>query len=237
MCHYFFTIKKCKKDNCTICRPPRCSREIFDQLHLLLDSMPRNDLHYKSFEELYGSETTEQYRPSRHESKSNVKKYKKHTMPFCPSAFHAKNVEITVTCINCDKPRLLFSSRKLSDKDCKMLYQFLKMILYSCKTTFKNTSELTSATPSESLDEHGEGDDKNNDEGDDGDDSDDEYNDKGDNNFNNEYEHNVNLDENEDDQTDQDDVNHSNTESRDLTNNSTKNIKDSVQELFTRVFS
>ncbi|CAG8531694.1 5959_t:CDS:2 [Cetraspora pellucida] len=157
-------------------------------------------------------------------------------MPFCPSAFHAKNVEITVTCINCDKPRLLFSSRKLSDKDCKMLYQFLKMILYSCKTTFKNTSELTSATPSESLDEHGEGDDKNNDEGDDGDDSDDEYNDKGDNNFNNEYEHNVNLDENEDDQTDQDDVNHSNTESRDLTNNSTKNIKDSVQELFTRVF-
>ncbi|CAG8703783.1 3026_t:CDS:2, partial [Cetraspora pellucida] len=142
--------------------------------------------------------------PSRHESKSNVKKYKKHTMPFCPSAFRAKNIGITVTCMDCNKPRLLF-----------------------------DTSELMSATLSESLDEHSEGDDENNDEGDNSDDGDDEYNDKGDDNFNNKYEHDVDLDENEDDQTDQDDVNYDNTESRDLTDNSTKNIKDPVQELFT----
>ncbi|CAG8854240.1 37007_t:CDS:1, partial [Gigaspora margarita] len=221
MRHYSFTIKKCGKDNCSICRPPRCLREIFDQLFPLPDPVPGNDLHYKSFEELYGSETTEKYRPSSHGTKSNSVKHKhqqKHTMPFCPSALRAKNVGITVTCVECDKSRLLFSARKLLDKDRQILLQFLDMILYSCGTSFKNINELASTTPSASLEiavETNEQDSNNN------------YEEPG---------NDIELDENDDYQSDQDDDNY-NIESRDSEANSIEDTtSDPIQELFNRVF-
>ncbi|CAG8700387.1 34780_t:CDS:2 [Gigaspora margarita] len=44
--------------------PSHCSQEDFEQLHYLLDPIPEDDLHYKSFEEIYGIQTTENYRPS-----------------------------------------------------------------------------------------------------------------------------------------------------------------------------
>jgi hypothetical protein len=52
-------------------------------------------MHYKSFEELYGKETTEDHRPSLKNTKTKTKgKMKstraKHTMPFCPTAARAK---------------------------------------------------------------------------------------------------------------------------------------------------
>ncbi|CAB4438909.1 unnamed protein product, partial [Rhizophagus irregularis] len=68
-----FTIKKCGESTCTICRLPRCLPEDFEQLHRLPDPVPGDDLHYKSFEELYGKQTTEDHRPSL----KNVKKQKK----------------------------------------------------------------------------------------------------------------------------------------------------------------
>jgi len=49
--HYSFTIKKCGEPTCTICRPPRCLPEDFEQLHRLPDPQPGEDMHYKSFEE------------------------------------------------------------------------------------------------------------------------------------------------------------------------------------------
>ena len=52
--HYFFSIKKCGESTCTICRPLRCLPEDFEQLHYLPDPVPGEDLHYKSFDELYG---------------------------------------------------------------------------------------------------------------------------------------------------------------------------------------
>ncbi|EXX63102.1 hypothetical protein RirG_155460 [Rhizophagus irregularis DAOM 197198w] len=57
--HYSFTIKKCGEPACTICRPPCCLPEDFEQLHRLPDPQPGEDMHYKSFEELYGKATTE----------------------------------------------------------------------------------------------------------------------------------------------------------------------------------
>ncbi|CAG8633361.1 11116_t:CDS:2 [Ambispora leptoticha] len=56
--------QKCGESSCTICRPPRCSQEEFEQLHCLPDPIPGDDLHYKSFEEIYGTRTTENHRPS-----------------------------------------------------------------------------------------------------------------------------------------------------------------------------
>ena len=68
--HYSFTIQKCGEPGCTICRSPRCSPEDFEQLHRLPNPEPGEDMHYKSFEELYGKKTTENHRPSLKNTKS-----------------------------------------------------------------------------------------------------------------------------------------------------------------------
>ena len=100
--HYFFSIKKCGEPTCTICRPPRCSSEDFEKLHQLPDPISGEDLHYKSFEELYGKQTTKDHRECKNKNKENYKT--KHTMPFCPSAAHARNVGFTVNCVEYEKP-------------------------------------------------------------------------------------------------------------------------------------
>ncbi|EXX53582.1 hypothetical protein RirG_242550 [Rhizophagus irregularis DAOM 197198w] len=94
--HYFFSIKKCGESTCTICRPIRCSTEDFEQLHHLPDPVPGEDLHYISFEKLYGTPTTEDHRPSFKDAKAKKKENMtttkvKHSMPFCPSAVRVKN--------------------------------------------------------------------------------------------------------------------------------------------------
>ncbi|CAG8685986.1 2664_t:CDS:1, partial [Scutellospora calospora] len=61
--HYSFTIKKCRDEICTTCLPFQCSQKEFEQLYYISDSTPSEDLHYKSFEELYNTTTTEEYRP------------------------------------------------------------------------------------------------------------------------------------------------------------------------------
>src|SRR6266542_4315150 len=71
--HYFFSIKKCGEPTCTICRPLRCSPEDFEQLHHLLDPVPGEDLHYKSFEELYSTQTMEDHRSSLKDAKAKKK--------------------------------------------------------------------------------------------------------------------------------------------------------------------
>ncbi|CAG8856661.1 43526_t:CDS:1, partial [Gigaspora margarita] len=76
----------------------------------------------------------------------------KHTMPFCPSAARAKNVGITVFCSECEKPRLLFSLKKLTNKDREKLKRFLDAILYTCGTSFHNTCDLSLAITTEQTD-------------------------------------------------------------------------------------
>ncbi|RIB27039.1 hypothetical protein C2G38_2161560 [Gigaspora rosea] len=153
--HYFFSIKKCGKIGCLICRPYRCTPEEFELLGQLPDPVPGDDLYYKSFKELYGTSTTEQYRPSLKDFKPRMTKTGKtknavikikYTMPFSPSAARAKNVGITVTCVECEKPRLLFSMKKLASKDWERLQRFLDTILYTCGTSFCNTCDLTKAS-------------------------------------------------------------------------------------------
>lgn len=154
--HYSFSIKKCGEPTCTICRPLRCSPEDFEQLHHLPDPVPGEDLHYKSFEELYGMQTTEDHRPSlknaKVKKKDKMTTTKKHSMPFCPSAVRAKNVGIIVNCVECEKPRLLFSAKKLSEKDTIMLQGFLDTIFYTCGMAFHNTCDLAKATPPKQQD-------------------------------------------------------------------------------------
>ncbi|CAG8642760.1 37483_t:CDS:2 [Gigaspora margarita] len=148
--YYSFTIKKCGDETCSTCLPLRCSREEFEQLHYIPDPTLGEDLHYKSFEELYGTTTTEEYRPLLKDAKlKNTKSVKtkvimKHTMPFSPSSIRTKNVGITVICAKCEKLHLLFSTKKLQLKECKLLESFLDTILYTCGMSFHNTCDLTS---------------------------------------------------------------------------------------------
>ncbi|CAG8816395.1 27585_t:CDS:2 [Gigaspora margarita] len=51
--YYFFLIKKYDELSCTICCSFYCLPENFEQLYCLPDLVPEDDLHYKSFEEIY----------------------------------------------------------------------------------------------------------------------------------------------------------------------------------------
>lgn len=62
--HYSFSIKNCGEPSCCICKPVRMPVETFNNLHPLPDPVPGTDGHYLAFEKIYGTQTTEQHRPS-----------------------------------------------------------------------------------------------------------------------------------------------------------------------------
>ncbi|CAG8792278.1 10885_t:CDS:2, partial [Gigaspora margarita] len=62
--YYFVIIKKYGEIKCPICSPSQSSSEIFSQLFYLSDLVSEKNFHYKPFNELYSSLTTEKYRPS-----------------------------------------------------------------------------------------------------------------------------------------------------------------------------
>ena len=66
-----FSINKCGKLDCSICLPLRLPSEIFGTLSFLPDPVPDDDHHYKKFDDLYGTSTSEEHRPSLKDSKGN----------------------------------------------------------------------------------------------------------------------------------------------------------------------
>lgn len=65
--HYFFSIKKCAEDPCEYCKlhPSRMTPDSFASIHHLPDPMPAADAaHYKSFQDVFGTVTSEEHRPS-----------------------------------------------------------------------------------------------------------------------------------------------------------------------------
>jgi hypothetical protein len=181
-------------------------------------------LHYKSFEELHGKQTTEEHRPSLKNIKTKTKgKTKtttktKYTMPFCPSAARAKNVGITVTCVECEKPHLLFSSKKFSKRDKTMLQGFLDTILYTCGTSFHNACDLKMAIPPKQPDIHDDLDDTD-------DKADDQNIEKGDD-----------SNENENEQDEPEDSDNESEKSGNSTNEEIDDAETSINKLFSRVF-
>ncbi len=88
--HYSFSIKKCGEDSCAICKPVRMPKEEFEKLKHLPDPMIGENEHYKPFEEVFGTTTTEKDRPSLSNSK-NVQ-----VLSFSPTVRHVKNVDVMV---------------------------------------------------------------------------------------------------------------------------------------------
>ena len=62
--HYSFTIKKCGVSSCSLCRPVRMPREAFDTLSFLPDPVPGEGGHYRPFDDVFGTPTSEEFRPS-----------------------------------------------------------------------------------------------------------------------------------------------------------------------------
>ena len=128
--HYTFCIKKCGKDECSICLPLKMSSEIFQTLKYLPDPILGPDGHYLPFDEVFSMSTTEKDRPS-----LQVRKYKK-SLSYSPTKQHATNVNVVIQSDECNKWRLLFSKRKLQPHQRRKLRLILEDISYTCGAKF-----------------------------------------------------------------------------------------------------
>lgn len=126
--HYSFSIKKCEDSSCDICKPPRLPREIFAQVHHLPDPIPASDGHYKSFEEVFGTTTTETYHPSLSKRSGKTK-----TLPFVASVQHVRNVSLMVQCEECEMWCLLYAPRPRQE-----LESLLDGYTFSCGATLSD---------------------------------------------------------------------------------------------------
>ena len=122
--HYAFSIKKCGSPSCQVCRLPRLPPNVFSTLHHLPDPTPK-DGHYKSFDELYGTPTTETHRPSLQKTVA-----KGHGIPFNPTAQTAKNTKLVVEREECGKWRVLYSKHVLKKQQLQKVGTTLQCILW-----------------------------------------------------------------------------------------------------------
>ena len=123
--HYSFQIKKCGSDTCDICKSVELPKEVFHSLHVLTDPVPSEDGHYKTLEELLGTETDGSHRSSLQ------KTYKqKKTLPFLASVQHVKN--LMLQCDECSMWRLPYSRFKLTRKERADLQVAIDDISFTC---------------------------------------------------------------------------------------------------------
>lgn len=150
--HYSFQIKKCRVENCTMCKPIRMQPEVFANLHFLPDPVPEGDGHYKAFADLYGTPTTEKYRPSLLEAQKQ--KVHKRTLDFYTSQQHVTNVGIVIQCEECEMWRLLFSRKKFNAHQRANLQTILDHVAYTCGKNIFEDLELPSGLTGVCLKEH-----------------------------------------------------------------------------------
>lgn len=93
----------------------------------LPDSHPSTDDTYKSFSEVFGKDTTEQYRPS-----IKAKSHKEKTLPFYPSVQHVRYDEMMLLCKECEMWRLIYAKRKLKSAERQQLELSLDYRSFSC---------------------------------------------------------------------------------------------------------
>ena len=107
--YYLIGIKKCGEVPCPkgICKPTRLPEEVFKELYQFPDPVPQPDGHYRPFDEVLDSKTTEKHRPS----------LQVHGAIKAPFILKKENVSDIVKCMNCSKPRTVHSERKLSEED------------------------------------------------------------------------------------------------------------------------
>lgn len=91
--------------------PPHLPPREFEQLHFIPDPMLGNDGKFKSFDELYGTMTTDSDRPSLKDNPQPTERGKKFKGLLLLVAAKARN---WVSCRECVKRRVVYSANKLS---------------------------------------------------------------------------------------------------------------------------
>ncbi|XP_046330978.1 uncharacterized protein LOC124114453 [Haliotis rufescens] len=146
---YMFMIKKCGLADCEICLPPRLCHEDFDSLKWLPDPVPFDDgHHYKSFDSVYGTNTSEEHCPSMQKRPPTLNS---HGIPFSPSAQTCKTVQRNVFCTECGKPRVLYCEKKIDRSSLIILDRILELYEYSCGSNLQELMKLTTVRVNEVL--------------------------------------------------------------------------------------
>ena len=99
--------------------------ERFKGINVLPDPVMGSDNHYVPFADVYGTDTSDNERPSL------TQRRKMKTLTYSPSEQHARNAGVLVQCDECDKWRLLFSKRKLSARERTQLQGTIEDVSYS----------------------------------------------------------------------------------------------------------
>ncbi|KAK3106924.1 hypothetical protein FSP39_003134, partial [Pinctada imbricata] len=123
-------VKKCGLDSCFYCvmNPPRLSEETFRTLHWLPDPVAEDDgSAYKTFDDLYGTETTDKDRPSLKEHCSPTERDKK-----LKGIHTAASARAVIICSECGKRRVVYSKKRLAREELRALDVIQEQLVYTC---------------------------------------------------------------------------------------------------------
>ncbi|VDI74370.1 Hypothetical predicted protein [Mytilus galloprovincialis] len=123
--HYWFQIKKC--DNRTCCVAKMSDTEF----PWLPDPMMSNDpAHYKPFDDVINTETTEVDRPS--SQTQTAKAVAEEIQGVRNQGLVAQNVRKIVRCYECHKPRCVYSKKSLTVRESRAFERLLTKYDYCC---------------------------------------------------------------------------------------------------------
>ena len=120
---YYFQIKKCSISECPYHKTIRGPSHITPFPDPVPYTDDNNIQHYKE-----GTDESEKYLPSKLDDPSK----RPHNIPFPPTAQASKNVGITVRCVECKKPRLLYAQKKIHLSEVSSLKRLLAGVEYVC---------------------------------------------------------------------------------------------------------
>ncbi|GES77742.1 hypothetical protein GLOIN_2v1780244 [Rhizophagus clarus] len=114
---YSFQIKKCNNPACLYCKQIRLPLNEFHNLN--------NTDHYATFQNVYGTETTEEYRPTYMQSQANAE-------PIPKSILIVAKIRGYINCKDCGKRRCVYSDKSLTCKEQEDYQQAMDLYSYSC---------------------------------------------------------------------------------------------------------
>ena len=139
---YSFDILKCGNSSCNLCKPVRLPIESFSKLKHLPHPMPGDDGHYIAFSDVFGSNTTEEHRPSLAKKSSGITQKKgstkKNTLPFYGTVQHVRNAALVLQCEECGLWRLIYSKYKLKKNQREQLQRILDDVIYTCGSKLRD---------------------------------------------------------------------------------------------------
>ena len=125
--HYIFQIKKCGQTDCEFnCTPLRCPPDVATTLPFVPDpQLDSTCSKFKAFEDVYGKLTSEKDRPS---LETVAEQHDQEVKGILVS----NKARMTVTCCQCEKPRVVYSQLRLHPGVDKCLSELADFLMYSC---------------------------------------------------------------------------------------------------------